>query len=108
MMTREPSKRLQGTDVSCYSVTPGLVNTSEGGKCACLCQPMIKALFRDVWTVSQTVLYCAMQEGIEHESGLVFDNCHVHALPKLAKHDDIVKDSYEVTLKVIPENFLIV
>ena len=48
MMTRELSKRLQGADVSCYSVTPGLVNTSEGGKCACLCQPIIKALFRDI------------------------------------------------------------
>ena len=94
--------------MSCYSVTPGIVYTSEGGKCACLCQPMIKALFRDVWTGSQTVLYCAVQEGIEDKSGSLFDNCQIHALPKLARHDDIVKDFYEATLKVIPENFLTV
>ena len=61
MMIREMSKRLQGTNVSCYSVTPGIVYTSEGGKCACLCQPMIKALFQRCvdWLSDCFVLCCA-------------------------------------------------
>ena len=104
MMIRELSKRLQGTNVSCFSVTPGAVNTEQGGKSAWLWQPVMKVLCRDVWTGSQTLLYCALQEGIEHESGSLFDNCHTHVLPKLAKHDDIVKNFYEATLRIIPLN----
>ena len=45
------------------------------------------------------------KRGIENASGSLFDNCQVHAFPKLARHDDSVKDLYEATLKVIPENF---
>ena len=90
--------------MSCFSVAPGAVNTGQGGNLAYLWHPLLELFCRDVWTGSQTVLYCALQEGIEHESGSMFDNCHTHALPKLAKHDDLVKDFYEATLRIIPLN----
>ena len=105
MMIKEMSKRLRGTKVSCFPVAPGAVNTGQGGNLAWLWHPLLELFCRDVWTGSQTVLYCALQEGIENASGSLFHNCQVHALPKLARHDDSVKDLYEATLKVIPENF---
>ena len=60
-------------------------------------------LYRRVDWKSDCFVLCP---GIENASGTLFDNCQVHALPKLARHDDSVKDLYEATLKVIPENFL--
>ena len=101
MMMKELSKRLSGTGVTCYSAAPGGVDTQQSGK---LAQPMMKLLCRDVWAGSQTVLYCALEEGIENESGSLFDNCHTHVLPKTARYDDVVKDLYEATLKILKIN----
>ena len=92
--------------MTCYSFTPGVILTEQGVPAARCFDPLFKAISRDEWTGSQTTLYCALQENIEDESGSLFDNCHTHVLPKLAIRDDVVRDFYEATPRVVPKRFL--
>ena len=105
MMIKELSNRLKGTGVTCYSVTPGVVFTGQGGPATSCLNPLFKAISRDEWTGSQSILYCTLQENIEDESGSMLDNRHTHVLPKLARRDNVARDFYDATLRVVPNNF---
>ncbi|XP_044231882.1 dehydrogenase/reductase SDR family member 13-like [Thunnus albacares] len=79
LFTYELAKRLQGTDVTCYSLHPGVINTEIGrytGFWWRLCQAPISFLFFvDAESGAQTTLHCALEQGIEHLSGHYFTHC---------------------------------
>ncbi|XP_070697866.1 dehydrogenase/reductase SDR family member 13-like [Pempheris klunzingeri] len=79
LFTYELAKRLQGTDVTCYSLHPGAIKTEIGRHASfwwkLLLKPIISVFFVDVESGAQTTLHCALEPGIEHLSGHFFTQC---------------------------------
>uniref|UniRef100_A0A671KVS7 Dehydrogenase/reductase (SDR family) member 13b.1 n=1 Tax=Sinocyclocheilus anshuiensis TaxID=1608454 RepID=A0A671KVS7_9TELE len=87
LFTHELAKMLQGTNVTCYSLHPGLR----------LLKPIAALFFKDVEASAQTTLHCAMQEGIESLNSRYFSNCAVQNVKAKAQDDAVAKKLWEVS-----------
>ncbi|KAM4044497.1 dehydrogenase/reductase SDR family member 13 [Anomaloglossus baeobatrachus] len=101
LFARELANRLQGTDVTCYSVHPGVVRTSLGRN---LPKWFLVPIYPFAWLLlktpmegAQTSIYCAVQEGIEMYSGRYFANCQVQQVKPHARDDAVAKKLWEVS-----------
>eukprot|EP00697_Spironema_sp_BW2_P003776 gnl/Spiro4/15027_TR8097_c0_g1_i1.p1 gnl/Spiro4/15027_TR8097_c0_g1~~gnl/Spiro4/15027_TR8097_c0_g1_i1.p1 ORF type:complete len:335 (+),score=49.28 gnl/Spiro4/15027_TR8097_c0_g1_i1:43-1005(+) len=75
----ELAQRLQGSQVSAFSLHPGAIPT-ELGKNFCLAQCYYSMFFCCMKSISQgtsTTIYTALQPGLERESGQYFSDCAV-------------------------------
>nr|XP_033778210.1 dehydrogenase/reductase SDR family member 13 [Geotrypetes seraphini] len=98
---RELANRLEGNNITCYAVHPGLVHT-EIFHCI---SPWLKlpvyfylCLFaRDCIVGAQTSIYCAVQEGIEQHSGRYFADCRVQEVWQKGRDDVVAKKLWEVS-----------
>ncbi|KAL1266384.1 hypothetical protein QQF64_002059 [Cirrhinus molitorella] len=101
LFTHELAKRLKGTNVTCYSVHPGVVKTELSRHVSLwqkvFIEPVARLLFLDPKTGAQTTLHCASQEGIEHFSGRYFSCCAVEEVSAKAKDDAVAKKLWEVS-----------
>uniref|UniRef100_A0A8C7UEH7 Dehydrogenase/reductase (SDR family) member 13a, tandem duplicate 1 n=1 Tax=Oncorhynchus mykiss TaxID=8022 RepID=A0A8C7UEH7_ONCMY len=101
LFTHELAKRLEGTNVTCYSLCPGAVKTEIGRYSSflwCMMSAPILSLFcMDAESGAQTTLYCALQEGIEPLSGCYFSCCAVQKVNADAKDDAVAKKLWEVS-----------
>ncbi|KAG7483649.1 hypothetical protein MATL_G00040620 [Megalops atlanticus] len=101
LFTHELAKRLKGTNVTCYSVHPGIVRTELSRNVSLwqkvFIEPVARLLFLDPETGAQTTLYCALQEGIEHLSGRYFTCCVVQEVYAKAKDDAVARKLWEVS-----------
>uniref|UniRef100_A0A3B4A767 Uncharacterized protein n=1 Tax=Periophthalmus magnuspinnatus TaxID=409849 RepID=A0A3B4A767_9GOBI len=102
LFTHELNKRLQGTNVSCFSLHPGQWDRGWGT------DPSQKTKFKSVnWTNCcrsetpeqgcQTTLHCALQPGLEPLSGRYFSNCTVRNLFAKARDDAAAKKLWELS-----------
>ncbi|XP_031428143.1 dehydrogenase/reductase SDR family member 13a.2 isoform X2 [Clupea harengus] len=101
LFTHELAKRLRGTNVTCYSVHPGVVRT-ELSRHVSLWQmvivvPISRLFFLDPKAGAQTTLYCALQEGIEPLSGRYFFCCAVEDVCAQAKDDAVAKKLWDIS-----------
>ncbi|XP_077150434.1 dehydrogenase/reductase SDR family member 13 [Ranitomeya variabilis] len=101
LYARELANRLQGTDVTCYSVHPGVVRTHLGRN---LPQWLMLPIYPIAWLLlknpmegAQTSIYCAVQEGIEMYSGRYFADCQVQQVKPHARDDAVAKKLWEVS-----------
>ncbi|XP_026152499.1 dehydrogenase/reductase SDR family member 13b.1 isoform X2 [Mastacembelus armatus] len=101
LFTRELANRLDGTNVTCYSLHPGVVSTELGRSMSLwvqlLMKPFAKAFFKDSEGGSQTTLYCALQEGIESFSGRYFSDCALQEVGDKGRDDALAKKLWEVS-----------
>ncbi|XP_014018632.1 dehydrogenase/reductase SDR family member 13 isoform X2 [Salmo salar] len=101
VFTHELAKRLKDTNVTCYSLHPGIIET-ELGRYAnsvflMLLKPISMLFFKNSVAGSQTTLHCALQEGLEPLSGCYFSNCTVRNLYPKARDDAVAKKLWEVS-----------
>ncbi|KAK2826824.1 hypothetical protein Q5P01_021038 [Channa striata] len=78
LFTYELAKRLQGTDVTCYSLHPGAIKTELGRHSSLWLRVLfapVALLLTDAESGAQTTLHCALEQGIEHLSGHYFTQC---------------------------------
>ncbi|XP_076842753.1 dehydrogenase/reductase SDR family member 13-like [Brachyhypopomus gauderio] len=101
LFTYELAKRLKGTNVTCYSVHPGIVKTELSRHVSLwqkvFIEPVARLLFLDPKTGAQTTLHCALQEGIEGFSGRYFSCCSVQEVSSKARDDAVAKKLWEVS-----------
>ncbi|KAJ8266382.1 hypothetical protein GJAV_G00129810 [Gymnothorax javanicus] len=101
LFTHELAKRLQGTSVTCYSLHPGQVRTEMGRHVPILWRIILAPVYLpfsvDSDSGAQTVLYCALQEGIEGLSGSYFSNSAVVSVSAKAKDDAVARRLWEVS-----------
>ncbi|KAL2095371.1 hypothetical protein ACEWY4_010090 [Coilia grayii] len=101
LFTHELAKRLQGTNVTCYSLHPGVIGTDiarhGGALWRRLWLLMGTLFFADVASGAQTTLYCALQEGIEPLSGRYFSRCSEEEVGPKAKDDAAAKKLWELS-----------
>ncbi|KAI2656261.1 Dehydrogenase/reductase SDR family member 13 [Labeo rohita] len=101
LFTHELAKKLQGTNVTCYSLHPGAINSdlyrNMNKMTRRLLKPIAALFFKDVEAGAQTTLHCAVQEGIESLSGRYFSNCAVQKVKAKAQDDAVAKKLWEVS-----------
>lgn len=104
LFTHELAKRLEGTNVTSYSLHPGSVRSDLGRDINEWHTRIIKALVSKLWATdpmsgAQTTLYCALQEDIEHLSGRYFSDCQLVQVKPEARDDGISKKLWEISEK---------
>nr|ACI69749.1 Dehydrogenase/reductase SDR family member 13 precursor [Salmo salar] len=101
LFTHELAKRLQGTNVTCYTLHPGAINSELFRDVSkvfmILMKPFLMFFFKDTVAGSQTTLHCALQEGLEPLSGCYFSNCTVRSLYAKARDNAVAKKLWEVS-----------
>ncbi|XP_044023680.1 dehydrogenase/reductase SDR family member 13-like [Siniperca chuatsi] len=101
LFTHELAKRLKGTNVTCYSVHPGVVRTELSRHVSLwqkvFIEPVAQLLFLDPEAGAQTTLHCALQEGIEPLSGRYFSCCAVQEVCAQARDDAVGRKLWEVS-----------
>lgn len=122
LFTRELANRLEGTAVTCYSLHPGQSahrrRSSRAGRLRCLfvagvvythlgrslsvwlqllLLPFAKLFLVDAEGGSQTVLHCALREGIEPLSGRYFSSCALQQVGARGRDDAVAKKLWEVS-----------
>ncbi|XP_043201680.1 retinol dehydrogenase 12-like [Amphibalanus amphitrite] len=82
LWTRELARRLRQRSVSVFSLHPGVVNTEISREqrdrwwySATLHGILFSYVFRSAKMGAQTAVYCAVEPGLEHESGGYFADC---------------------------------
>ncbi|KAI7800857.1 dehydrogenase/reductase SDR family member 13a.3 [Triplophysa rosa] len=99
LFTRELANCLEGTNVTCYCLHPGVIAT-EIGRYMGLWQrllsfPISKLFFLDTEAGAQTTLYCALQEGLEPLSGRYFSSCGLQNVSALGRDDALARKLWE-------------
>ncbi|XP_053372371.1 dehydrogenase/reductase SDR family member 13a.2 [Clarias gariepinus] len=101
LFTHELAKRLKGTNVTCYSVHPGVVKTELSRHVSLwqkvFIEPVSWLLFLDPATGAQTTLHCVLQKGIERLSGRYFSCCDVQEVSSKARDNSVAKKLWEVS-----------
>lgn len=101
LFTHELAKRLKGSNVTCYSVHPGVVRTELSRNVSLwqkvFIEPVAKLLFLDPEAGAQTTLHCCLQEGIEPLSGRYFSCCTAQDVQGQAKDDAVSRKLWEVS-----------
>lgn len=103
LFTRELAKRLNGTGVSVYAVSPGMVWTNLGRymnlnwwKIVALA-PLAWFFIRTPRQGAQTILHCAVADELELESGSYYRNCEKEEFAKNAEDESVQKKLWEVS-----------
>lgn len=101
LFTRELANRLEGTQVTCYCLHPGVVTTELVRDMSVwlrlLLVPLSWLFFLDPEAGAQTTLHCALQEGLEPLSGRYFSSCSLQAVGAKARDDGLAKKLWEVS-----------
>lgn len=101
LFTHELAKRLKGSNVTCYSLHPGVVRTGLSRHCSLwqkvFIEPIARLLFLDPEAGAQTTLHCCLQEGIEPLSGRYFACCAVQESCPKARDDAVAQKLWEVS-----------
>ncbi|XP_062393322.1 dehydrogenase/reductase SDR family member 13-like [Sardina pilchardus] len=101
LFTHELAKRLVGTNVTCYSLHPGVIKTDiarhGGAVWRSLWSLLGRLFFADVEAGAQTTLHCALQQGIEPLSGRYFARCAVEEVGPKARDDAAAKKLWELS-----------
>lgn len=103
LFARELSKRLSGTGVSIYAVSPGMVWTNLGRHIniswwkMILLAPIAWFYIRTPYQGCQTIIHCAVSEEVESESALYYRNCEKEDIAPNAKDDALAKKLWEVS-----------
>ncbi|XP_069767862.1 dehydrogenase/reductase SDR family member 13-like [Narcine bancroftii] len=101
LFARELANRLEGTNVTSYSVHPGFVNTEIFRDFSVffkfLLFPIALLFSKTPSDGAQTIIYCAVQEGIEKFSGRYFVDCKVRKVFPHARDDGMARKLWDVS-----------
>ncbi|XP_061868347.1 dehydrogenase/reductase SDR family member 13 [Colius striatus] len=102
---RELATRLQDTQVTCYAVHPGFVNTELFRHAPLWLKPLLLPLawlfFLDAAEGAQTSLHCATQEGLERFSGRYFTDCRLQEPWPAARDDQLARELWDASERLV-------
>ncbi|KAF1604751.1 UNVERIFIED_CONTAM: Dehydrogenase/reductase SDR family member 13, partial [Eudyptes pachyrhynchus] len=102
---RELATRLEGTQVTCYAVHPGFVNTELFRHTPLWLKPLFLPLvwlfFRDAAEGARTPLHCATQGGLERFSGRYFADCRLQEPWPPARDDRLARMLWEASERLV-------
>ncbi|KAM3856493.1 dehydrogenase/reductase SDR family member 13-like [Vipera latastei] len=102
--SRELANRLEGTNVTSYTVHPGLVKTEIFRFCPrwlFWCVWFRKPFSRNCDSGAQTTIYCATEKDIERLSGQYFMDCQPKVPSRQARDDQLAKKLWEFSERLL-------
>uniref|UniRef100_A0A8C6WVR5 Retinol dehydrogenase 13 n=1 Tax=Neogobius melanostomus TaxID=47308 RepID=A0A8C6WVR5_9GOBI len=111
LFTRELSRRLRGSGVSCFSLHPGVIRT-ELGRHVQTSFPLLGALLslpalllmKTPHEGAQTSIYCAVTAGLESKSGAYFSDCAEKDPAPEAKDDETALKLWNESCRLVGLN----
>lgn len=107
LFNRELAKRLRGSGVSAFAVHPGVVKTNLGHHLMAtkpwlqhVLAPIAPIVFKNAEEGAQTSIHCAVQEGIENQSGSYFSDCRVTEESAQARDDGDAEKLWRLSEKM--------
>jgi len=109
LFTNELHKRLEGSNVSVFSLHPGVIKTELARHWQKEVNPikwnlmmfMGAIFFKTPKQGAQTTIYCAVEPGLEKESGKYFSDCKVKEPAAVAKDDGVAKKLWELSESIV-------
>ncbi|NXV71578.1 DHR13 reductase, partial [Atlantisia rogersi] len=102
---RELATRLHGTQVTCYAVHPGFVNTELFRHAPLWLKPLLVPLawlfFLNAAEGARTSLHCATCEGLERFSGCYFAHCRLQKPWPPARDDQLALALWEASERLV-------
>ena len=113
LFTKELSKRLTDTNVTCYTLHPGVIETEifrdffKGDNLfytmfQILAWPFVKLVMKNAWQGAQTTIYCAVDESLDGISGKYYSDCHESKLKNpVAEDENVAKELWETSSQMV-------
>ncbi|XP_058019927.1 dehydrogenase/reductase SDR family member 13 isoform X2 [Ahaetulla prasina] len=101
---RELANRLEGTNITCYAVHPGVVKTKITRfypRWIIWLGWFMRLFIRDCEAGAQTSIYCATEEGIERLSGQYFVDCQPKVPSSPACDEQLAKKLWEFSERLL-------
>ncbi|CAN7999756.1 unnamed protein product [Ixodes hexagonus] len=107
LFTRELARKLKGTGVSTFAVHPGIVNTeitrhmgiANSVVATVFAKPILWLFTKSPRQGAQTIVHCALAEGLEADSGAYFSNCKVAATNRIVDDEVVARWLWATSLK---------
>lgn len=105
LFTDELSRRLEGSNVTAYSVHPGVVSTNlyrnQWKVTKVLMWPVHKLFMKTPAQGAATTLYCTLEKGIEKYSGKYFADSSLGTLPENCFDKDLAAKLWEKSEEMV-------
>ncbi|XP_029313092.1 retinol dehydrogenase 13-like isoform X2 [Cottoperca gobio] len=108
LFSRELASRLKDTGVTVYCLHPGVIRTELGRHLfptLALWQRILATFilmwFKSPWQGAQTTIYCAVDESLEHVSGLYYSDCAPKQPAPQALNDAAAKKLWDLSASMV-------
>jgi len=109
MFTRHLGKLLNGTGVTTYSISPGMIRSDMGREMFIFKTPGLKQLvdvliwpfFQSLTEGAQTTVCCAVDQDLANESGKYYENCKEAKPATEVQNDDDAQRLWDVSAKLV-------
>ncbi|XP_078136617.1 retinol dehydrogenase 12 [Sander vitreus] len=104
LFARFLAKRLQGTGVSVFSLHPGVVQSDlwrHQHQCIQLAVKIFRIFTKTTLEGAQTTIYCAVESGLESQSGGYFSDCAPARCSRAASDDDLAQKLWEISCNML-------
>jgi len=110
LFTKELHRKLSDTKITTYTVHPGIVQSDLNRHLKgfwSIVRQLLSPFEKSPLQGAQTSIYCAVQEGLERESGNYFANCGKAESTKQSHDEGVAKKLWEVSEKLTKCSFSI-
>ncbi|CAF0723031.1 unnamed protein product [Brachionus calyciflorus] len=112
LFTKELTKRLEGSGVTCVCLNPGAVRTGiirYTGKSMCFLFPIVVKIFYVLYLIvtksayegSLTTIYCAIDDEVPKYNGYYFSDCAKKKPSKAALNEHDAKRLWDISVKMV-------
>ncbi|XP_027860890.1 retinol dehydrogenase 12-like [Xiphophorus couchianus] len=104
LFVRSLAKRLQGTGVSVFSLHPGVVQSDlwrHQHQCIQVAVKIFRIFTKTTVEGAQTTIFCAVEQGLESQSGNYFSDCAPARCSRAAANDDLAQTLWEVSCDML-------
>ncbi|KAI9542736.1 Retinol dehydrogenase 12 [Dissostichus eleginoides] len=104
MFARSLAKQLQGTGVSVFSLHPGVVQSDlwrHQHQCIQVAVKIFRIFTKTTLEGAQTTIYCAVESGLESQSGGYFSDCAPARCSRAASDDETAQKLWEISCNLL-------
>uniref|UniRef100_A0A3P8SQJ2 Retinol dehydrogenase 12, like n=1 Tax=Amphiprion percula TaxID=161767 RepID=A0A3P8SQJ2_AMPPE len=104
LFSRSLAKRLEGTDVTTYSLHPGVVQTDLWRHLTGPQQfimKIAKPFTKNSVQGAQTTIYCAVEPSLANETGHYYSDCTRTSCSSAGKDDDVAQKLWELSCRML-------
>ncbi|XP_023129563.2 retinol dehydrogenase 12-like [Amphiprion ocellaris] len=104
LFSRSLAKRLEGTDVTTYSLHPGVVQTDLWRHLTGPQQfimKIAKPFTKNSVQGAQTTIYCAVEPSLVNETGQYYSDCTRTSCSSAGKDDDVAQKLWELSCRML-------